>query len=391
MGEAADLAATAHTFNKILSQPKLSSKTRSSEDVEESVKKLRRLILIDGIPSKAVCSLAFPLHARPSIKFSFLSQDPTLRYRIWKILLRVNDLPAETFLEYVARGPCAVREKIRNDTFRCALIIPPSPLMSSLIHSSVRWPLIAASRSESERTCLSVFWMLSSGGITVIRIRICLPLLPDIYPRRLIDRQESSQQLGFTYVQGMNVLAAPFLYTMPSELEAFFCFSKFIEESCPLYVQPTLEGVHRGLRVSSTLTIDWLRLLKRSEQLLDRCLKIVDPELFNYLRSKNLSAELYAFPCEYSRPCPAIVFPYQYLAVLTLCACTPPLDQVLQLWDFLLAFGVHLNVLCVIAQLLLIRDDVIASSSYVILPCTPPLLLIPSFPDLCVFYAPSRP
>ncbi len=48
----------------------------------------------------------------------------------------------------------------------------------------------------------------------------------------------------------MNVLAAPFLYTMPSELEAFFCFAKFIEESCPLYVQPTLEGVHRGLKVS---------------------------------------------------------------------------------------------------------------------------------------------
>lgn len=93
--------------------------------------------------------------------------------------------------------------------------------------------------------------------------------------------REDSQRLGFTYVQGMNVLAAPFLYTMPSEVEAFFCFAKFIEESCPLYVQPTLEGVHRGLK------------------LLDRCLKIVDPELFQYLRSKNLSAELYAFPCQY--------------------------------------------------------------------------------------------
>lgn len=67
------------------------------------------------------------------------------------------------------------------------------------------------------------------------------------------DRQET-QQLGFTYVQGMNVLAAPFLYTMPSELEAFFCFAKFIEESCPLYVQPTLEGVHRGLKVRATLS-----------------------------------------------------------------------------------------------------------------------------------------
>lgn len=46
------------------------------------------------------------------------AQDPTLRPRIWKILLRVHDLPAETFLQYVSRGPCEVREKIRNDTFR---------------------------------------------------------------------------------------------------------------------------------------------------------------------------------------------------------------------------------------------------------------------------------
>jgi cell cycle arrest protein BUB2 len=63
-----------------------------------------------------------------------------------------------------------------------------------------------------------------------------------------LDLQDN-QTMSFTYVQGMNVLAAPFLYTMPSEVEAFFCFSKFIEEFCPLYVQPTLEGVHRGLKV----------------------------------------------------------------------------------------------------------------------------------------------
>lgn len=33
------------------------------------------------------------------------------------------------------------------------------------------------------------------------------------------------------------------------------------------------------------------------DELLDRCLKIVDPDLFAHLRSKNLSAEIYAFPC----------------------------------------------------------------------------------------------
>jgi cell cycle arrest protein BUB2 len=48
----------------------------------------------------------------------------------------------------------------------------------------------------------------------------------------------------------MNVLAAPFLYTLPSEIEAFYCFSRFIEECCPLYVSPTLKGVHDGLAVS---------------------------------------------------------------------------------------------------------------------------------------------
>ncbi|KIL68895.1 hypothetical protein M378DRAFT_1058374 [Amanita muscaria Koide BX008] len=264
--------ATAHSFNKILNQPK---KARSDSDVDDGTKKLRRLILVEGIPSTI---------------------DSTLRPRIWKILLRVTDLSANTYLQYVARGPCEVREKIRNDTFRT----------------------LATDKGFKER----------------VREDMLVRLLD-----AFVWRNHESQQLGFTYVQGMNVLAAPFLYTMPSEVEAFFCFSKFIEESCPLYVQPTLEGVHRGLR------------------LLDRCLKIVDPELYAYLRSKNLSAEIYAFP-----------------SVLTLCACTPPLDQVLQLWDFLLAFGVHLNVLCVIAQLLLMRDEVMNSSS--------PMRLLRTFPRL---------
>ncbi|PSR94121.1 hypothetical protein PHLCEN_2v4549 [Hermanssonia centrifuga] len=51
--ESSAAAATAHSFNKLLNQHK-SSKTRSSKDVEESLKKLRRLILVDGIPSSVV-------------------------------------------------------------------------------------------------------------------------------------------------------------------------------------------------------------------------------------------------------------------------------------------------------------------------------------------------
>jgi cell cycle arrest protein BUB2 len=45
---------TAHSFNKILNQPKHPSKARVSGDIEEGIKKLRRLILVDGIPSAEV-------------------------------------------------------------------------------------------------------------------------------------------------------------------------------------------------------------------------------------------------------------------------------------------------------------------------------------------------
>ncbi|KAJ3511220.1 hypothetical protein NLJ89_g4225 [Agrocybe chaxingu] len=198
-------AAAAHSLNKLLSQPKAASKSRATGEIDDGTKKLRRMILVEGIPS---------------------SIDPTLRPRIWKILLRVNELPTDTYLHYVSRGPCQVREKIRNDTFRT----------------------LATDKGFKER-------------------------------------------------------------------------------------------------------------VREDMLLLDRCLQFVDPELYGYLRSKNLSAEIYAFP-----------------SILTLCACTPPLDQVLQLWDFLLAFGVHLNVLCVIAQLLLMRDEVMASSS--------PMRLLRTFPPL---------
>lgn len=47
----------------------------------------------------------------------------------------------------------------------------------------------------------------------------------------------------------MNVLAAPFLFTM-SEMEAFYAYSNFLKSCCPLYVQPTLDGVHCGIKVS---------------------------------------------------------------------------------------------------------------------------------------------
>jgi cell cycle arrest protein BUB2 len=57
---------------------------------------------------------------------------------------------------------------------------------------------------------------------------------------------------------------------------------------------------------------------------------------------------------------------YAFASVLTMCACTPPLPEVLQLWDFLFAYGPHLNLLCIVAQLVLIRTDILNSSRCVL-------------------------
>jgi len=129
-----------------------------------------------------------------------------------------------------------------------------------------------------------------------------------------------------TYVQGMNVLAAPFLYAARSEAEAFVAFHQFITNECPGYVRGAMDGVHKGLA------------------LVDKVLAIVDPKLSLYLIGKGMNAELYAFP-----------------SVLTLCACTPPLPEVLRLWDFLFAYGAHLNILCIVAQLVILRNSILSS------------------------------
>lgn len=111
-------------------------------------------------------------------------------------------------------------------------------------------------------------------------------------------------------------------------------------------------------------------------QLVDQCLATVDPKLYGHLQSKFLTAELYAFPCASpSSPLSSLFYALTcWLAILTLSACTPPLPEVLKLWDFLLAYGAHLNILCVVAQLLLMRDDLLAAQS--------PMKLLRQFPPL---------
>ncbi|CAG8957650.1 hypothetical protein HYFRA_00010517 [Hymenoscyphus fraxineus] len=264
-----------------------------------------------------------------------------LRIYVWLILLNAPVLETDSYLALIHRGASPAYSKIRNDTFRT---LATDPLFrrrvseASLIRllNAVAWKLHDAKeeRAASLAKAATVMHTASREGSPKMQSKS--------RSRALTLTTEGSDAGGSepgTYVQGMNVLAAPFLYAARSEAEAFVAFHKFITIECPGYVRGAMDGVHKGLA------------------LVDKVLAIVDPKLSLYLIGKGMSAEIYAFP-----------------SVLTLCACTPPLPQVLRLWDFLFAYGAHLNILCIVAQLVILRNSILSSPS--------PTKILRSFPPL---------
>lgn len=160
---------------------------------------------------------------------------------------------------------------------------------------------------------------------------------------RIHDAQKAipseSPVVQSSYIQGMNVLSAPLLYAARSEAQAYALLTSLLTNHIPTYLTSAMSGVHAGL------------------ELIDKILATIQPKLSQFLLSNSLPAKIYAFA-----------------PVLTLCACTPPLPEVLKLWDFLFAFGVHLNILCIVAQIIHMKDQLLQSSS--------PGKLLRNFPNL---------
>lgn len=160
---------------------------------------------------------------------------------------------------------------------------------------------------------------------------------------RIYDAQKAipseSPVVQSCYIQGMNVLAAPLLYASRSEAQAYALLTNLLTMHISTYLTSTMSGVHAGL------------------ELIDKILALVSPNLSQFLLSNSLPAKIYAFA-----------------PVLTLCACTPPLPEVLKLWDFFFAFGTHLNILCIVSQIVLMKNKLMESPS--------PGKLLRSFPNI---------
>jgi cell cycle arrest protein BUB2 len=247
---------------------------------------------------------------------------------IWLILLNAPPVKTDVYLDLVHQGASPAHVKIQNDAFRT---FQGDPLFRrrvtqnsiTRVLNAVAWRLNDAHEARvngwQSPPTLSEF-----GGSPDTALLSRHSLGTGASVRTDASTTNDAEQIG--YVQGMNVLCGPFLYAARSEVEAFTAFEKLITHECPGYVRGSMEGVHKGLA------------------LVDRVLDVVDPKLYSHLMSHGLEAKIYAFA-----------------SVLTMCACTPPLPEVLQLWDFLFAYGPHLNILCIVAQLILMRDQILNS------------------------------
>jgi len=130
-------------------------------------------------------------------------------------------------------------------------------------------------------------------------------------------------------IQGIEVVCCGFLYVMP-ELDAFHCFVNLVTYHCPLYyysdlqLSVSLPGISSGIK------------------LFNKCLEILDPELHKFLSQWDPGS-------------------YAFKGVVSLSGCTPPLREVIRLWDIFFSFGCHLNVVAMAAQMVLAREDILAT------------------------------
>jgi len=131
-----------------------------------------------------------------------------------------------------------------------------------------------------------------------------------------------------TYVQGMDVLAGGMLFVMP-EIDAFAGISRLINECFPLYWITSENGAMVGAYAGAILVKDVL----------------MESDTDVYRKLSGFHPHMYAFA-----------------AITSISGIAPPFTELLRLWDFIFCFGVHVNVLCVAAQIILQRDRILTTT-----------------------------
>jgi cell cycle arrest protein BUB2 len=312
-GEAKDSEEKGEKKKPALPDDNLARESREKRRVE-AVLELRKLVMMEGLPDDNHVNSSTDGHC-------------SLRGRVWKILLGVREVDADLYLELVRMRECTklapggsqtLYDKIRHDTFRTfknnanfAQRVPEVQLIRVL---NAFMHYLERGRGKSQAPTKK-----GDGESPKKNSSECTDT-EHAHPHK-IPRADDR----LTYVQGLNVIASPFLYTMP-EVDAFFAMARFVTFHTPRYYFETLDGAREG------------------SKLLDEIVQACDPELNAHLREKALTGEVYGMPL-----------------ILSYGGSSPPLDELLRVWDFIVAFGAHFGVVAAAARVILLREKLLAA------------------------------
>ena len=144
----------------------------------------------------------------------------TSRGKLWKVLLGVTRVDAQEYIELVGKKKSGQYDKIRSDSFRT---FPQSKVFRD-----------AVSENSIIRLLNSFVWDNGRSDIQLLIVTVLILLV--------VEPDE------FRYLQGMNLVGATFLYSMP-ELDAYYSFCKFVKFVTPMYWKPEMYGARAGCTV----------------------------------------------------------------------------------------------------------------------------------------------
>jgi len=158
--------------------------------------------------------------------------------------------------------------------------------------------------------------------------RICLKAAERVLIAFVNSGEVGATKVATRYAQGMSRWCGMFLNEMPEDA-AFACLRAFAVDHCPRYIESGYPGAYDGLA------------------LFEECLALVAPKLSQHLKEQvRLPLVVVAFP-----------------PILGFLSTIPVLAERQHLWDLMLAFGAHLNVLFLMSHILLQRQQLMATAS----------------------------
>lgn len=231
------------------------------------------------------------------------------RARVWKLLLRVSSITPKAYVELVKMKKAEKYGKIKDDDFRT---FSNNKAFNARVKVETINRFLNATANYLEKPNVSPYGLYTNVG----------------------------------YIQGMNALAGIILYVFADEdgveiqpkngnerkafelireTEAFSCFIRILTCCVPMYIQLNVDGAHAAVT-------------------------LID----NYI-IKEVDLELYQRFCSCSTKPDGQVWAFKYIVMFS--SDSPDLEDVVEVWDMLVAKGFYMIPLVLVARLELIRDS----------------------------------